>query len=292
MKAPAELILGLPAYSLPSVIEGEFHNVASRAAFLDGRLSEVNRLVTSLTQSVGNQNLAVHSRMSAVEESAVDWRFELDALHTQSANQLDRIAELESQLEEQDSLIQQMNVLQQQLSVSFKTHLKDFQHFIAEHFLPIQRHVALNACCSCFNNSDFFQSPIDDDLFLLLNTIIQRGIGSQYQDPVPIPNPSTRCSRVEAFTPARPRSPPPSTFRCIFICTPSSTNPPSPNTDQSIRSPSLPTPFFSANEGSSSDMLSLESNKGSSDGDMVGTSGSGEEIREGFSRSGIRAGSL
>ena len=187
MKAPAELVPGLPAYSLPSIIEGEFHNAASRFSLLDGRLSEVNRLVTSLTQSVGEQNSAAFSRASAVESATFNLRTEINDLQTQSSDQLDRIAELEAQLEKQDSLIQRMTVLQQQLSVCFETHLKDFQHFIAEHFLPIQRHVALNARCSCFNNSDFVQSPVDDILFQLLNSIIQRRVDSQDQVPVPVP---------------------------------------------------------------------------------------------------------
>ena len=75
-----------PAYSLPSVIEGEFRNAADRASSLDGCLSEVNCLVTSLTQSIGEHNSAAHSHMSAVEETLVDWRLELTALHTQSAD--------------------------------------------------------------------------------------------------------------------------------------------------------------------------------------------------------------
>ena len=135
-----------------------------------------------------------------MESSAFDLQTEINKLHSQSADQLDRIAELEAQLEEQDSLIQRMTALQQQLSVRFDTHLKDFQHFIAEHFLPIQRHVALNARCTCINNSDFVQSPIDDILFQLLNSIIQRGVDSQDQVPVPVPDPSTRHPRVETFT--------------------------------------------------------------------------------------------
>ena len=173
MKAPAKLVPGLPAYSLPSIIEGEFHTAASRFCLLDGRLSEVNRLVTSLTHSVGEQNSAAYSRMSAVEKVTFDLQTEINTLHTQSADQLDRIAELESQLREQDSLIQRMHVLQQQLSVCFETHLNDFQHFIAEHFLPIQRHVTLTARCTCFNNGDFVQSPLDDVLFQFLNSLMQ-----------------------------------------------------------------------------------------------------------------------
>ena len=126
MKAPAELVPGLPAYSLPSIIEGEVHNAAARATFIDDHLSETNHLVTSLTQSVGSHNSAVHSRMSALEESSAAWRSKLDNLHTQSADQLDRIAELESQLEEQYLLIKQLSGLQQNLLVHFETHLKDF----------------------------------------------------------------------------------------------------------------------------------------------------------------------
>ena len=145
MKAPTELVPGLPAYSLPSIIEGEFHNAATRASFIDGCLDEANCLVTSLTQSVGSQNSAAHSRMCTFEESSAAWRSELDDLHTQSADQLDRIAELESQLEEQDLLIKCLSGLQQNLLVRLEIHLKDFQHFIAEHFLPIQQHVILNA---------------------------------------------------------------------------------------------------------------------------------------------------
>ena len=51
-KAPTELVPGLPAYSLPSIIEGEFNTVAARASLIDGRLQESNRLLTSLTQAV------------------------------------------------------------------------------------------------------------------------------------------------------------------------------------------------------------------------------------------------
>ena len=112
MKAPAELVPGLLAYSLPSIIEGEFHTAASRCTFLDGHLSETNRLVTSLTQSIGSNSEAAHSRMSALEESSATWRPELDDPHTQSADQLDRIAELESQLKEQDLLIKRLGSLQ------------------------------------------------------------------------------------------------------------------------------------------------------------------------------------
>ena len=90
MKAPAELVPGLLAYSLPSIIEGEFHTVAARAAFIDGRLSETNRLLTSLTQSIGSNAKATHSCMGALEESSVAWRSKLDDLHTQSADQLGR----------------------------------------------------------------------------------------------------------------------------------------------------------------------------------------------------------
>ena len=124
-----------------------------------------------------------------MESSTFDLQSEINTLHTQSSNQLDRIAELESRLKEQDLLIQRMTVLHQQLSVRFETHLKDFQHFIAEHFLPIQRHIALHARCTCFNDRDFVQSPVDDVLFQLLNSIIQRGVDSQNQVPVPVPDP-------------------------------------------------------------------------------------------------------
>ena len=111
MKAPAELVPGLPVYSLPSIIEGEFHTTTSRFAFLDGHLSETNRLVTSLTQSIGSHNSAAHSRMGALVGSLVDWRSELNDLHTQSADQLDRTAELKSRLKEQDLLIKKMGDL-------------------------------------------------------------------------------------------------------------------------------------------------------------------------------------
>ena len=200
------MVPGLPAYSLPSIVEGEFHKTAKRFAFLDGRLSEVNRLVTSLTQSTGEHHSAVHSRISAVENSTFDLQSEINNLHTQSSNQLDRIAELESQLKEQDLLIKRLSVLQQESSVRFETHLKDFQHFITEYFLPIQQHVILDARCSCFDNHELVQSPIDDVLFQLLNTIIQRGVDSQNQVPIPVPDPSTRRPRVETFTltPFRP----------------------------------------------------------------------------------------
>ena len=107
------MVPGLPAYSLPSIVEGEFHNAAKRFAFLDGRLSEVNRLVTSLTQSTGEHHSAVHSRVSAVESITFDLQSGVNALHTQSSDQLDRIAELESQLKEQDLLIKKMGVLHQ-----------------------------------------------------------------------------------------------------------------------------------------------------------------------------------
>ena len=288
------MVPGLPAYSLPSIVEGEFPNVAKRFAFFDGRLSEVNRLVTSLTQSIGEQNSAAFSRASTVEQITFDLQSEINTLHTQSSDQLDHIAELELQLKEQDLLIKKMDVLHQQLSVRFETHLKDFQHFIAEHFLPIQRHVALHARCTCFNDGNFVQSPIDDVLSQLLNTIIQQGVDSQAQVPIPIPDPSTRRSRVETFTltPFRPRSPTPSSFRRVFIRPSSSTNPPSPDTDQSLRSSSVPTPFLMADKGSGSDLPPLEPCERDSDGSMAGSSDSGEEIREGFSRSGIRAGSL
>ena len=92
------MVPGLPVYSLPSVIEGEFHTAASRFAFLDGRLSEVNHLVTSLTHSVGEQNLAAYSRMSAVEKVTFDLQTEINDLNTQSSDQLDRIAMLEAQI--------------------------------------------------------------------------------------------------------------------------------------------------------------------------------------------------
>ena len=258
-------------------------------SFLDGRLGEVNRLATSLTQSVGEQNSAAFSRMSAVEQVTFDLQTEINTLNTQSSNQLDRIAELEAQLEEQALLIKNMGVLQQEMSVRFETHLKDFQHFITEHFLPIQRHVILNARCTCFNDDDFVQSPLDDILVQLLNSIIQRGVESQDQSPIPVPAPFSRRPRVETYTltPARPRSPTPFTSRRIFIRTPSSTNPSSPDTDQSLRSPPVATPFFMADEGSGSDLPPLEPCEGDSDGSMAGSSDSGEEIREGFSRSGV-----
>ena len=99
MKAPSELVPGLLAYSLPSIIEGEFHNAAARAALVDGGLSEANCLITTLTQSIGSHNSAAHSRMNALEELSAAWRSELDDLHTQSTDQLDCIAELESQIE-------------------------------------------------------------------------------------------------------------------------------------------------------------------------------------------------
>ena len=194
------MVPGLPAYALPSIVEGEFHNAAKRFAFLDGRLSEVNRLVTSLTQSTGEHHSAVHSRISAVESSTFDLQTEINNLHTQSSDQLDRIVELESQLKEQDLLIKKLGILQQESSVRFKTHLKDFQHFIAEHFLPIQQHVFCDARCSCFDNNELVQSPIDDVLFQLLNSVIQRGLPSQNQVPIPVPDPSTRHPRVETFT--------------------------------------------------------------------------------------------
>ena len=281
-------------YSIPSIIEGEFRNSYDRVTSLDAGLGEVNRMVTSLTQSIGEQNSASHSRVSAVEQVTYDLQTEINDLNTQSSNQLDRIATLEARLEEQDLLITKMRVSHQELSVRFETHLKDFQHFITEHFLPIQRHIALDARCTCFNSNDFVQSPIDNFLFHFLNSLVQRGIDSQDQVPVPIPDPSTRRPKWESYTltPFRPRSPTPSSSRRVFIRPPSSTNPPSPDTDQSVRASSVPTPFHTADEGSGSDMPPLESDKGSSDGDMVGTSGSGEEVREGFSRSGIRTGSL
>ena len=281
-------------YSIPSIIEGEFRNSYDRVSSLDAGLGEVNRMVTSLTQSIGEQNSAAHSRISAVEQSTFDLQTEINDLNTQSSNQLDRIAELEARLQEQDSLIKKMSTLQQEMSVRFESHLKDFQHFITEHFLPVQNHIALNARCTCFNSNDFVQSPIDDFLFQFLNSIVQRGVDSQTQVSVPVPDPSTRRPKWESYTltPFRPRSPTPSPSRRVFIRPPSSTNPPSPDTDQSIRSSSVPTPFLTADEGSGSDMPPLESCERSSDGDMVGSSGSGEEIREGFSRSGIRAGSL
>ena len=162
---------------------------------LDAGLGEVNRMVTSLSQSVGEQHSAAHSRMSTVEQVTYDLQTEINDLNTQSSDQLDRIATLEARLKEQDLLIQKMGVSQQELSVRFETHLKDFQHFIAENFLPIQRHIALNAYCTCFKNSDFVQSPINDVLFQLLNAIIQRGVDSQDQVPVPVPDPSTQCPR-------------------------------------------------------------------------------------------------
>ena len=254
MKAPAELVPGLPAYSLPSIVEGEFHNAASRFSLLDGRLSEVNRLVTSFTQSVGEQNSAVHSRMSAVENSTFDLRLELNDLHTQLADQLDRITELESQLKEQDLLIKKLVVLQQESSVRFETHLKDFQHFISEHFLPIQQHLVLESRCSYFDNSHFVQSPINGVLLNILNAIIQRGFSSQDQVPVPVPDPSIRRSRVETFTlpPVWPQSLILFTSCRPFICTPTSTNPPSPSTDQSIGPSPIVTPFLTADEGSGS----------------------------------------
>ena len=62
MKAPAKLVPGLPAYSIPSIIEGEFNMAASRASFIDGRLQETNRRLTSLAQSVGSSAEAVGSR--------------------------------------------------------------------------------------------------------------------------------------------------------------------------------------------------------------------------------------
>ena len=279
MKAPAELVPGLPVYSLPSIIEGEFHNAAARAALFDGGLSEANRLITTLTHSIGSHNDAAHRRMGALEESSAAWRSELDDLHTQSADQLDCIAELESQLKEQDLLIARLSGLHQNLPVRFESHLKDFQHFIAEHFLPIQQHVILESRCSCFNSNEFVQSPIDGILVDILNAIIQRGLSSQDQVPVPVPNPSTRHSRVDMFTlpPARPQSPTPFTAHRSFICTPPSTNPPSPSTDQSIRSPSLATPFLTVDKGEGSDMPSLQSRSISSDGSMEASSRSGQE---------------
>ena len=101
----------------------------------------------------------------------------------------------------------------------FETHLKDFQHFIAEHFLPIQRYIALNARCHCFDSNDFVQSPVDDFLFRFLNSIVQRGVDSQNQVPIPVPDPSTRHPKWESYTltPFRPRSPTPSSSRRVFI---------------------------------------------------------------------------
>ena len=281
-------------YSIPSIIEGEFRNAADRISSLDSGLSEVNRMVTSLTHSIGEQNSVAHSQMSAVEVVTFDLQTKINNLHTQSSDQLDRIAELEAQVKEQALLIRNMGVLQQEMSVHFETHLKDFQHFIAEHFLPIQRHVALNARCTCFNDDDFVQSPLDDVLFQFLNTVIQRGVDSQNQVPIPVPDPSTRRPRVETFTltSLRPRSPTPSSFRHVFIRPPSSTNPPSPDTDQSVRPTPVSTPFLSADEGSGSDMPPLRSCSGDSNGSLTGASELGEEVREGFSRSGVRADSL
>ena len=155
------MIPGLPVYSIPSIIEGEFRNSYDRVTALDAGLGEVNRMVTSLSQSIGEQHSAAHSRMSAVEQVTFELQTEINDLNTQSSNQLDRIAELEARLQEQALLIKKMGVSQQELSVRFETHLKDFQHFIAEHFLPIQRHIALDARCTCFNSNDFVQSPVD-----------------------------------------------------------------------------------------------------------------------------------
>ena len=199
------MVPGLPVYSLPSIIEGEFRNAHDRMSFLDGGLGEVNHLVSSLSQSVGEQNSAVHSRTSAVEHATFDLQTEINNLNTQSSDQLDRIAELEAQLEEQALLIKKMGVLQQEMSVRFETHLKDFQHFIAKHFLPIQCHIALTAHCTCFNSDNFVQSPLDDVLFQFLNSLIQRGIDSETQAPIPVPAPFSRRPRVETFTltPAR-----------------------------------------------------------------------------------------
>ena len=152
-------------YSIPSIIEGEFRNASDRVTSLDVGLGEANRMVTSLTQSIGEQHSAAHSCMSTVEQVTYDLQTEINDLNTQSSDQLDRIAVLEARLKEQDLLIQKMGVSQQELSVRFETHLKDFQHFISEHFLPIQRHIALNARCHCFDSNDFVQSPVNDFLF-------------------------------------------------------------------------------------------------------------------------------
>ena len=46
------MIPGLPVYSIPSIIEGEFHNASDRVTSLDAGLGEVNRMVTSLAQSI------------------------------------------------------------------------------------------------------------------------------------------------------------------------------------------------------------------------------------------------
>ena len=101
-------------YSIPSIIEGEFRNAFDRVSSLDAGLGEVNRAVTSLAQSTVEQHSAVHSRMSAVEKVTFDLQTEINNLHTQSSDQLDRIAELEAQLEEQALLIRNMDARHQE----------------------------------------------------------------------------------------------------------------------------------------------------------------------------------
>ena len=77
-------------YSIPSIIEGEFRNASDRVTSLDSGLGEVNRMVTSLAQSIGEQNSAAHSRVSAVERVTFDLQTEINDLNTQSSDQMDR----------------------------------------------------------------------------------------------------------------------------------------------------------------------------------------------------------
>ena len=190
-RAPAELVPGLPAYSLPSIIEGEFNTAAARSFLLDGRMQEINLLLTSLKHSVDGSANAVNSRLAALDETSISQQAEIEDIHTHAADHLDCIAELESQVKDQQILLAQLGILHNNLLVRFETHLKDFQQFNSKHFRPIPRHVIAAARCSFFSNDAFVQSPVDEILYNLLNSIIQQGVSSQDQVPVPVPDPST-----------------------------------------------------------------------------------------------------
>ena len=122
-RAPAELVPGLPAYSLPSIIEGEFNTAAAWSCFLDGRLQEANLLLTSLKHSIDSSADAVNSRLAALDETSICQQAEIGDIHTHAANHLDHIAELEFQVENHQLLLAQFGVLHNNLLVRFETHL-------------------------------------------------------------------------------------------------------------------------------------------------------------------------
>jgi hypothetical protein len=208
-----------------------------------------------------------------------------------------RYDELSSSLSRLEGLHQQrLDVVEERvstLSADLSSLRKDFEHFVNEHFHPLQRSIIASATahgCTCYQQllhppQSSFVADSDDSGF-------PRRVPRRRETILPIRDPSLRPRSVFISSPTRSRS----SDSTPFLSSPKSSL--SDSSDDSFaslyidpatlyleRSPEEEM-FTTASPGS--DMPPLESPSEDSDEASVHSEGAGEELREGFSRSGVR----